>query len=122
MGLDLTILPMHGPQEMGEVSILTYNLLKFDRDHDIFGQIIELDDSEPTIKPLAIPPQMWIKTYGDEGIEHTRTDKYGIELTFVYAEELKKLNLPKNVSAYNQAIKSFIDALPNDTPIILWWS
>ncbi len=113
---------MRGPQEMGGVSVLTYNRLEFDRDYDIFGQIIELDDSEPTIKPLAIPPQMWIQTYENEGIKRTRTDKYGTELTFVYAEELKKLNLPEYVSARNRAIKSFIDSLPNDTPIILWWS
>jgi len=122
MGLDLTLLPLRDPREVGEVSVLAYNRLSFDRDSELFGQITDIDGSEPTIKPLAIPPQMWVTTYEDEGLDRTRTDKYGTELTFVYAKELKKLKLPEDVSARNRAIKAFVDALPNDTPIILWWS
>ena len=124
MGRDLTLLPMRDPREVGEVSVLAYNRLSFDRDYELFGQIteIKIGGSEPTIKPLAIPPQMWVTIYGDEGLDRTRTDKYGTELTFVYAKELKKLKLPEDVSARNRAIKAFIDALPDDTPIILWWS
>ena len=121
MGIDLTLLPMSDPCEMGKVSVLTYNRLRFDQDYKLFGQIMEIDGSEPTIKSLAIPPQMWVTTYEDEGLNRTRTDKYGTELTFVYAKELKKLRLPEDVSALNQAIKTFIDALPDDTPIILFW-
>ena len=113
MGLDLSILPIN-PQEIGEISVLITTRIDLDRDYGFFNQISR--------KPITIPPQMWVEMYGEKGIERTRTDRYGVELTFIYAKELKKLSLPKNVSARNRAIKSFIDALPDDTPIILWWN
>ncbi len=66
MGLDLTILPLRGPKDLGETSVLAYNRLQFDRDYELFAQIIEMNDydaafagSRPIIKPLPIPPQMW---------------------------------------------------------------
>ncbi|RJO59496.1 hypothetical protein C4546_01975 [Candidatus Parcubacteria bacterium] len=122
MGLDLTLLPMRGPRELGERNVFAYNRLRFDPDYSLFGQIREIDGSEPTIKPLAIPPQMWVVSYEDRELDRTRTDGYDSELTFVYAKELKKLKLPEDVSTRNRAIKAFVDALPDDTPIILWWS
>jgi len=129
MSLDLTILPLRGPRDLGETSVLTYNRLQFNGDYRLFAQIIEMDDydaafaeNKPTIKPLPIPPQMWVIMYDDEGLKSTRTDANGAELTFVYAQELKKLKLPEDVTSRNRAIKAFIDALPNDTPIILYWS
>ncbi len=59
--------------------------------------------------------------YDDEGLKSTRTDAFGVELTFAYAQELKKLKLPDDVTTRNRAVKAFIDALPNETPIILYW-
>ncbi len=64
---------------------------------------------------------MWVETYEDEGIERHRDDKYGTELTFVYAEQLKSLKVENGASPKNRAIKVFIEALPDDTPIILLW-
>ena len=120
MGLDLTLFPLRGPQAMGDTSVLCHDRLSFDRDYEIFGQLTDCGEgNKPTIKVNPIPPQMWIETYEDEGIERTREDKYGSELTFVYAQQLKKLKMPDNASPKNKAIKAFVDALPVDTPIIL---
>jgi hypothetical protein len=122
MGLNLTLLPLQNPRELVEVSVSTYNRLRFDRDYSLFGQIININKSKPIIKPLAIPPQLWVEIYEDEGLNRTRTNNYDNGLTFVYAYELKKLKLSKNVSAINRAIMAFVRKLPDDTPIILWWS
>lgn len=121
MGLDLTLLPLQGPREMGDTSVLCYDRLIFDQDHEIFGQLTDCGKgNKPTIQANPIPPQMWVETYEDEGIERTREDKYGTALTFVYAQQLKKLKV-SGASLKNKAIKAFIDALPDDTPIILEW-
>ena len=122
MGLDLTLLPLMGPQEIGGKSALCHDRLSFDRDSSIFGQLTDLGyGCRPTIKANPIPPQLWVDVYEDEGIERTRTDKHGTELTFVYAQQLKMLEMRETASPKNKAIKAFIEALPNDTPIILLW-
>lgn len=122
MGLDLTLLPLRGPQEMGDTSVLCHDRLTFERDYEIFGQLTDCDEgNKPTIIALPIPPQMWIKTYEDGGIERRRNDKYGTALTFVYSQQLKVLRVGEDAAPKNRAIKAFVDALPDDTPIILLW-
>ena len=107
---------------MCDTSVLCHDRLSFDRDYKIFGQLTDCGEgNKPTIKTSAIPPQMWVETYEDEGIKRRRDDKYGTELTFVYAEHLKKLKVANGASPKNKAIKAFIEALPDDTPIILLW-
>jgi len=59
--------------------------------------------------------------YEESGLKRTREDNVGAELTFVYAKDFKKLNWPEANFSRNLAIKAFIEALPEDTPIILWW-
>jgi hypothetical protein len=120
MGLDLTLLILRGPREIGETSVLCYDRLSFDRDSNIFAQLTDYGEgNKPTIKVNPLPPQMWVEAYEDEGIKKTREDKYGTELTFIYAQTLKKLKVPDKSSPKNKAIKAFIDALPDDIPIVL---
>lgn len=125
MGFDLTILPLRNLRELTGQMTLCYNRLAFDRDYRIFGQISKMDyediPEKPILNPRPIPAQLFAWLYEDEGIDRTREDKYGEELTFLYAEEMKRLNIPENASPMNKAIKAFIDTLPNDTPIILQW-
>lgn len=123
MGIDLTLLPLRGPQQMGDTLILCHDRLSFDRDYEIFGQLINFGEGKkPIIKASSIPPQMWVETYEDDGIKRHREDDYGTELTFVYAQQLKKLRVADDASPKNKAIKAFVGALPDDTPIILlWW-
>ena len=122
MGMNLTLLPLRGPQELNEISVLCYDRLSLDSDNDIFGQLVDLGEgNKPTINTNPIPPQMWVRVFEEGGIEKTREDGYGTVLTFVYAQQLKKLKVPDDASPKNKAIKAFVDALPNDTPIILQW-
>ena len=121
--MDLTLLPLRDLRAMGDTHVLCYDRLSFDRDYKIFGQLMDMtpDEPKPTIKANPIPPQMWVETYEDEGVRETREDKYGTELTFVYAQQLKKLKVTTNSSPKNKAVKAFIDALPDQTAIILFW-
>jgi len=131
MSLELVLLPLRGPEEIGKRTAHCYERLRFDQDYRIFGQLTNLSSyredersdipAKPTIKVNPLPPQMWAETYEDEGTKRTREDPYGEELTFVYAQQLKKLRLPSNASLKNKAIKAFVDALPDNIPIILDW-
>ena len=121
MGLDLIIMPLDDPGDLELKELIIDNLLKFDPDTDIFGQIIELKDSRPILKPKVIPPQLKIAIFNRKKLNFTRKDSFGEELTFVYAKDLKKLQPGYVPSAQNRAIKAFINALPGKVPVILWW-
>jgi len=122
MGLDLTLLPLRGPQEMGDRLVICYDRLSFDPDYEIFGQLTDVGDGKkPTIKANLIPSQMWVETCESDGIKRRRDDKYGRELTFLYAKRLKELKIMNGASPKNKAIKAFVEALPDDIPIILFW-
>ncbi len=121
MGARLTLLPLGGPEEMGYKSVSCFDLLSFDKDYDIFGQLnYRAGGGKPTIKAKPIPPQMSVVTYDDDGIRHICEDNYGDRLTFVYAKQLKRLKMG-DTTPKNHAIKAFINALPDDIPIILLW-
>lgn len=131
MGVDLTLFFLQRPEDLVKTEVLVMNQLFLDRDYMAFGQLRNFSymrehegwvdiPERPTITPHPLPPQLWVKVYG-EGLEPTREDSYGDELTFVYAQDLKKLQLPEHSSPWMKVIKAFIDALPDDTPIILHW-
>ncbi len=122
MGLDLILLPLRGLKELKETSVFCYDRLEFDRDSKIFCQLIDLGEgAKPTIRTKLIPTRMWITVLTEGGTWRTREDAYGDKLTFVCAKKLRELKMPDNASPKNKAIKAFIDALPENTPIILWW-
>ena len=121
MGLNLTLLPLQGPEELQKTRVLCRNRLSFDKDYEVFLQLNGFDGKiKPTVKVHPIPPSLWVQTYEEEGIRERRTDKLGVEITFVYAEQLKGLDT-SNSSPLNKAINAFIWMLPNNTPILLLW-
>lgn len=122
MGLCLTLLVLKEPRQLTKTSVLCLERVNLDQDYAILGQLAQCRGHlKPTIQANPIPPQMWVETYEEEGVRRTRTDNYGTELTFVYAQQLKRLKMPGDASPKNKAVKAFVDALPNETPIILWW-
>jgi hypothetical protein len=122
MGLDLTIFPLEDSEALLGTSVSCRDRLTFDRDPAFFDQLIKTKrGNTPTILAKPIPAQLWVKFTVEEGVRRTREDVYGQELTFVYAQQLKKLIVPNDASPKNRAIKAFLDALPNDIPIILLW-
>lgn len=130
MSLNLELLILRGPQDLQEMFVVRYDLVTPDEDYNIYGQLTDMrtrrekeegTPETPSIGVQPIPPQMWVGIYEDEGLERTREDRFGKVLTFVYAQQFKKLELHDNVSPRMKAIKAFLDALPDDTPIILYW-
>lgn len=124
MGINLMILPTSSKDDIWKDEFFAYTRLKFEIDYDIFCQIIELNlgNCKPKVKPLPLPVKLWVHLYKIDGCyAQTRKDEYGKDLTYLYAEEFKKIQLPADASPMNVAIKAYIDALPNDLPIILWW-
>jgi hypothetical protein len=113
MGIDLTIYP----QQFDMKWKLCDQGLTFDRDYKIFGQIC---DDRPKIEPHPCPDDWQIQIYDDDGIRDCKEDCYGTKLTYLFAFELKKLDM-SDISEWNKAIKAFIDALPDDMKVILWW-
>lgn len=132
MGIYLSLLPLRKKEDLKESCVLCYERIEFDQDYVIFGQLHDFSEwitkegmdskipQKPHIIPKPIPLNLWLNLYDDDGLEKTREDRYGDELTFVFAKQLKHLKI-RGTSAKNKAIKAFIKLLPNDTPIILFW-
>jgi hypothetical protein len=117
MSTDLTLLVLRGPRALSETLVSDVDRLQLDTDSRIPDQDVLVDAHQ-------IPPQLRVLyVYGGEldAAEYTREDHYGAALTFVYAGQLRTLKVPDNASPRNKAIKAFVDALPDDTPIILMW-
>lgn len=129
MSMMLTIYPLRNLGQLAKTSIFCDDHLTFEDDYRLFGQLRDMsgyrqDDSsipaKPSIHVMPLPLQLWIRMHPVEGIETTRTDEYDEILTFAYAEDLKELRVGAT-HARNVAILAFIAALPEDTPIILYW-
>jgi hypothetical protein len=107
---------------MGDTSVLCHDSLSFDQSYEIFGQLRDVvAGNVPTIKANSIPQNLQVGIYDEEGLKWRRDDNYGDELTFLSAKQLKGLHVPCDVSPKNKAIMAFVQALPDDTPIILFW-
>lgn len=121
MSIDLTLFPLKKPEDLQKSSVLCVDRLRFDTDYEVFLQLKGFDGvTKPTIHANPIPSTLRIQMYEDDGIRERRDDRYGTEITFVYAEDLKWLNV-SNSTPHNKAISSFIWMLPNNTPILLFW-
>ena len=124
MSLSLRLFVFKDPTELIEQKVVSpKKILSFIDDYQIFGQLMNLGrerediPKNPTITTKPIPENLWIKNDKDKIIE----DAYGEELTFVSAQQLKQLKMPKDAHQKNIEIKAFIDNLPDNTPIILYW-
>ena len=124
MGLDLTVCPV---RYGGNRWWLGYTRIAFDRDYNLFGQIAKTawTDFEPTLKPTPLSFNVSFDWYGDEGVEQITEDAYGEPLTFVFAEEFRCIeteNPEFELSEWNKAVLLMLRALPNKTPVVLYWS
>jgi len=124
MGIYLKLLPLYGTESLTKGEVRCECVLPLDQNYDSFAQLSPtFRDSEerrrfPMIQSRPIPVQLWV--HGPARKEKTRTDAYGCELTFLYANELRELQV-EDGDFWNKAIMAFINALPGNTPIILFW-
>ena len=121
MGADLKLRFLKGPEALTDVHPVCLESLDIERDQFIFNQLDKFGDNHPVIETIQIPPQMWIGVYGEDGFKEIRKDRFDRTLTFTYAKELKKLEIPENAHWKNKAIKAFINMLPDNIPVILCW-
>lgn len=127
MSLDLVLYFLSGPDALLNRSVPCCDQLRFDQDYRIFGQIKDLSSysrsdipAKPTIKVNPVPRLLLI-FHEEDGSRRIRSDMYGELLTYAYAKDLRELEMPADSSPRNKAIKAFVDALPENTPIILFW-
>lgn len=122
MGQYLTIYPCRGIDDLSREEFWTHDCLTFEQDCELLDLILWGDDERGPVEMFHLPPGLQVVM--DEGGEpkRTRRTRHGDDLVFAYAAHLKRLRLSKNASFRDQAIKAYIDALPDDLPIILeWW-
>jgi hypothetical protein len=132
MGLDLTLVPIRSHKGMGGSAWwLGYDRLALDRDglgHMIGGT----DDDESTpVRTKFLPKNVKFDWYGDNGCKQTKNDSYGTPLEYALAGDLAEsmgsyimANMDddeRKFSPWNHAVIAFIDALPKDTPVVLYW-
>lgn len=114
MSLDLSIYPIQDPYHFNYQRVLTSNIIHFAQDYALFDAI----KNQSVLR--NIPDYMSIEIYEEGGARITTEDHYGNPLTYTTAGELKHLSLAPEIP-WNQAILSFIQLLPDLTPIIFDW-
>jgi hypothetical protein len=121
MGLDLTVAPI---RHTSSNWWLGHTRIDFDRNYDLFGQIADCGrgGGPPVIPPpMPIPPGVRFDWYSDEGIKTETCDPYGEPLTYVIAGWFSKVNAPEQTGKWNRAVLQMLQALPPETPVVLWW-
>ena len=126
MSYTLTLFPLlEGPRVLTETSVLCQTQLVTGQNYEIYAQIDELNFLDPTVKVTVktqpIPAQLWVNMYGGDGIVRTNENAQGAGLRFAYAQALKKLVLPENAHWRTKAVMAYVDSLPNDIPILLYF-
>jgi hypothetical protein len=120
MGLDLTLCPI---QYDDEGIWRAYNRLSLCRDYYLFSRFSNIGRTEvkPVTKPSPLRDNITLLWYNDDGLEKRRDDPYGTPLTYVEACEFNKIDTVC-LNPWNRAVIEFIRSLPEDTPVVLWWS
>lgn len=120
MGIDLTLCPIEYPRLD---SWLGHERISVRRDYRIFGQIDGFCEAgaHAICHPRPLPEWIRFRWYGDDGLEVATEDPYGTPLTYAMTGALCKVSLPKDATPWNRAVWAFLAALPDDTPVVLWW-
>ncbi len=129
MSISLTLYLYDDPESISGSISIPWAQIEFPQDYRVFVQFRgheDLDhrpaDSGP-IRPEPIPPAFWFEDRDeDDRPLLTREDSWGDPLTFVYAEQFKKLKFdPDEVAPQTKAIVTFLKNVPPDTPVLLYW-
>lgn len=95
-------------------SLLGYNRLKLDWwDEEIFNYLNEMC-------PIF---ERSVSMYQDEGLINTNVDKYGNHLKYITAHLLSILLMNKynKLTPWTRAVFYFINELPAETRIVIYW-
>lgn len=121
MGLDLKVAPIKYAKNVAKDWWLARDVLSFDRDYSLFGQIQRIGNSTVVLNPVALPAGVEFQWYSDEGIKTLTTDAYGTLLTWVPTHEFGRVNFRHSHSMWNQVVVQFLTSLPKEMPVVLYW-
>ena len=112
MGVDLTIVP----QRYCGIGnwFLGYDRISIDRNYKLFDRIKE-------ISTIRFPENVKFDWYDDEGLIETKEDCYGDQLKYVHAETLANVFKESELSDRDKATQAYLELLPPDYWIVLWW-
>lgn len=120
MGVDLRLLPFNRPASPQRQWQDSSHVLSVERRSSLWGAIEEIQAQHG--QPL---PEGFHSYEGDgrDGYGTTVEDAYGSKVVYVFAQHLKPLRTREEVvtDPMNRAIWAFIEALPDDWPIALYW-
>lgn len=75
----------------------------------------------PTIKPQPFPKETTLMVPRAEGEHRAKKDDYfGKPISFVKAVQLREF-VVNTTNPHHMAIKAYLDALPDETRIVLYW-
>lgn len=142
VGLDLILLPLMNKHELHTTPLCSIYLPVYDR--NFMNQFLvpsktnffieykprfpELKDSSASVKPRFVPDDSSFFIMNDaEGSLETRTDRYGEDLTYVFAEDIHFIADPfknkkhQHYDRFTQAAIHYVDHLQPTVPILLYW-
>ena len=121
MGLDCKLLPNQWGPRFREVHghMLACTSLDLTRHYALFEQLPGYNrDDKLNLDGTVV--DFDVEVYEDRGIKPRRTDSYGAPLRWVAAGELAKVKTDET-SPWNKAVFAFIQALPPETEIVIYW-
>lgn len=70
----------------------------------------------------AVPLTDGVQWYEDEGLKQWTEDPYGKPLTFLPAHSIARHLSKAPLRGFDAATLSYLNALPPETRVVLWWS
>lgn len=113
MSLSLTLVFDKFRRALDNDPIYASNRLKFE------GDALRLREA---LKPVALPLTAGVEWLSeDQGLKLFKTDPYDDDLTFVSAGLLAPRLQDAAQGAWGRAVLAFVQTLPADTRVVLWW-
>lgn len=115
MGLDLRLLPFDADRDDLHFS---HTILGCARDYDLFDAVHDVASE----RGLVVPSDFWTflgMRGGEHGYAVTTETPYGDPLRYVLAGDLKPLTALAH--RCNEAVWAYINALPDETKVALYW-
>ncbi len=129
-----------GTDALTSREVYPHSVLEMGQNYETLGQIFDLAwvkemashrhdiPDEPRINTHPLPADVEIYVFREGGYEMTRTDATGGEMTWAYARDLAKIEVPGidhvegdwPIHSRNRAVRAYLDALPGNTPVLLY--
>lgn len=114
MGVDLALSPIDNAcATMASLGFLCFNRLDTDRDYRLQDAVRAIAKTDGT------NGQIW-GTYQDDGLDRSGEDAYGEPLMSLPAVKLLAAR-HDDMSEWNRAVWAFLEAMPPETPVVLYW-